>query len=141
MGQTEELFETIHFGFNSEDFFLRFDSMKKDVTFTLSDGEELVIYLHNKQKYKIRFYFDGKRYRAEYIGDPEEGYNVPNCMVNFAVKAVLEMGFKFKELGFKPNEKITVIVTVLRKGVEVRHYSHIHFTVPDDTYERQMWSV
>jgi len=141
MGQTEELFETIYFGFNTEAFFLRFDSLKKEPTLTLSDNEEIVVYIHNKQKFKAHLFHDGSQYKMEYSGNQEDGYIIPNSAVNWSMNAVLEAGFNFKDLSFNPGEKITVIITVFRGGLEVRHYSHIHFIVPDETYERQMWSV
>jgi hypothetical protein len=143
MGQSgSELIETIYFGFNPENFYLRLDALKKDVTFSLRDDEEIVIYLHdNAAKYKLRLFFDGGRYQMQFVNNPEEGYSNGSHKVEFAVRNVFEMGLGFKDLGFAPGEKITIIVTVLRRNIEVRHYSHMMFVVPDETYERQMWSV
>lgn len=141
MGQTEELFENIYFGFNAECFFLRFDPLNKDVTFSLHDDEEVVIYLHNKQKYKLRLFFDGKKYDMAYVESAEEGYSNSSHKIEWAVKNIFEMGLNYKDLGFNLGEGVTVIITVVRHGIEVRHYSHMDFIVPDETYEKQMWSV
>lgn len=142
MGQSDELIDTIYFGFNTEDFFLRIDSLKKNVTFALKDGEEVVIYIHdNNKKYKLQLFFEKGRYQMKFIDSPEEGYKNGTHTVKFGVKSVFEMGLNFKELGFVPGEKITIILTVVRHGIEARHYSHLNFLVPDEGYERQMWSV
>ncbi len=143
MAQTgTELIETIHFGFNPENFYLRLDSLRKDVTFSLLDDEEIVIYLHDKTaKYKLRLFFDKERYQLKFVDSPEEGYSNSSHKVEFAVRQNFEMGLNFKDLGFTPGEHITIIVTVVRKDIEVRHYSHMMFVVPDETYERQMWTV
>ncbi len=142
MGQTDELIETIFFGFNDEAFFFRIDALKKDVTFSLKDSEEIILYLHDgASKYKVRLYFDGKRYQMKFVESPDEGYVNGTHTVEWSIKSVFEMGFKFSNLGYHPGEKITAILTVVRHGIEARHYSHITFTVPDETYERSMWSV
>jgi hypothetical protein len=142
MGQSDELIDTIYFGFNTQDFFLRIDSLQKNVTFTLKPGEDIIIYLHdNTKKYKLRLFFEGGRYQMKFIDSPEEGYTNGTHTVKFCVKSVFEMGLNFKELGYAPGEKITIILTVVRHGIEARHYSHMSFVVPDEGYERQMWSV
>jgi hypothetical protein len=141
MGQTEELFETIYFGFNKEAFFLRFDPLKKDVTFSLHDEEDVVICFHNDKKFKSRVFFDGKRYKLEFIEGAEENYAKGPERFQWAIKNVFELGINYADLGYKPGEEITLIVTVVKRGVEVRHYSHLVFVVPDEAYEQQMWSV
>ncbi len=142
MGQTNELIESIYFGFNESQFFIRLDPIKKYIPFTLSDSEEVVIYLHDSdKKYKMHLFFDGEQYRFEFIESPEEGYIKGEHKADWAVQNVFEMGLSYADLGFVPNEKITVILTVVRKGLEVRHYSHMTFSIPNDNYEQQMWTV
>ncbi|PIR17631.1 MAG: hypothetical protein COV46_03410 [Deltaproteobacteria bacterium CG11_big_fil_rev_8_21_14_0_20_49_13] len=141
MAQTEELFETIYFGFNLDNFYLRFDPLDKNITFALRDHEEIIIYLHNKHQFKTRLYFSGTKYQFEFVADPEGEYGKGGLNTKWAVKSVCELGFNFKELGFSPGEEVTIILTVVKKGIETRHYSHMTFIVPDETYERQMWRV
>lgn len=143
MGQAEEIFETIYFAFNHHEFYLRIDPLDKNVTFHLDESEEIVFYVHDSlAKYKLRLFFEGGRYQMEYITPQEEGYaRGEKHKLKWAVRAVFEIGFSFEDLGFKSGEEITLIITVVRKGIEVRRYSHIVFTVPDETYEGQMWSV
>ena len=142
IGQTNELIESIYFGFNPNDFFLRLDPIKKEIPFTLADQEEVVIYLHDDtKKYKMHLFADGESYRYEFINSPEEGYSNGEHKANWASANVFEVGLNYKELGFVPGERITVIITVVRKGLEVRHYSHLTFSVPNDNYEQQMWTV
>lgn len=139
MGATEELIEMIYFGFNTEELFLRIDHLRKDVTFSLGEDEEIVFYIHNKvNKHKLRLFFDGHRYQMQSVGD-EEGYG--RTPINWAVRSEFEMGLKFSDLGYKTGEVITLVVTIVRKGIEVRRYSHIKFAIPNETYEKEMWSV
>lgn len=89
----------------------------------------------------MRLFFADGRYQMQFVNSPEEGYSNGSHKVEFAVRQVFEMGLNFKDLGLKPGENMTIILTVMRKNIEVRHYSHMTFVVPDETYERQMWSV
>lgn len=141
MGQTEELFETIYFGFNLEGVFLRLDPFHKEEGFSLHEQEEVVVYLHNNKKYKLRLFHNGSKYHMEYVNSVEEGYVSDSHTVKWSMDKVFEMGATFKDLKYGPGDKVTVIVTVVRRGIEVRHYSHIEFEVPDETYEKEMWSV
>ncbi len=142
MAQTDELFETIYFGFNTEGLYARFDTLRKDITFHLGDGEEVIIYLHDGEaKYKFKLFFDGKKYRMQQVSSPEEGYSNNPINIEWAVRSVFELGLKFKEPGYSAGEELTLIITVARHGLEVRRYSHIDFKVPDDNYEKMMWSV
>ena len=142
MGQSDELLECIYFGFNEEAFFMKFDTLRKDMTFSLKDDEELVVYLHDKtSKYKLRLHFDGGRYQMNFVNSPDEGYSNGSHSVKWALRSIFEFELGFKDLGYHPGEQITIIVTVVRRGIEVRHYSHLQFVVPDETYEKQMWSV
>ena len=141
MGQTKELLENIYAGFNPKGLFMKFEQLDKNVTFSLHDEEELVIYLHNRSKYKLRLFFDGKKYQMQYANIPEEGYSNGSHKIRWAVRSVFEFAVDFADLGYKPGDEVTIIVTVVKRGLEVRHYSHITFIVPDENYEREMWSV
>ncbi|MBI2974936.1 MAG: hypothetical protein HYY43_05045 [Deltaproteobacteria bacterium] len=142
MGQSHELIESIFFGFNPESFFLRFNPLSKNITFSLSEGEEIVIYLHDAdKKYKLKLFFEHGRYQMQFVNSPEEGYHNGTHNIKWALRAVFEMGLNFADLGYKPGEEITVVITIVRHNLEVRHYSHLVFKIPDEKYEREMWSV
>lgn len=142
MAQTEELFETIYFGFNPEAFFLRIDPIDDEKGFALSEGEELLFYIHNeKNQYKLRLYQENNKYKLAALDEPEEGFKGGNYPIDFAIGKVFEMRYPIAELGYKKGELLTLVITIVRHGIEVRRYSHIHFEVPDETYELKMWTV
>ena len=142
MGQTEELFETIHFGFNPEAFFLRIDPIDDEKGFVLGEAEELIFYIHDeKNQYKLRLYQEGNAYKLVAVNEPEEGFKGGDYPISFGIANVFEMRCPFAELGYKAGEMLTLVITVVRSGVEMRRYSHIHFEVPDETYELKMWTV
>jgi len=142
MGQTEELFETIYFGFNLEAFFLRIDPLDREKGFVLREGEEIVFYIHNEKiQYKLRLYQQENAYRIIACDEPEEGFHGGEYPIQFAIGSVFEMCCPFSELGYKTGESLTFVITIVRHGIEVRRYSHIHFEVPDETYELKMWTV
>ena len=120
---------------------IELEKINKNVRFSLHDEEELVIYLHNRSKYKLRLFFDGKKYQMQYANIPEEGYSNGFHKVRWAVRSVFEFAVDFADLGYKPGDEVTIIVTVVKRGLEVRHYSHITFIVPDENYEKEMWSL
>jgi alpha-amylase/alpha-mannosidase (GH57 family) len=142
MAQSEELFETIYFGFNPESFFLRIDPIDKKKGFVLNDGEEIAIYIHNQEKkYKLRLFREGEQYKLAFCDEPEKGFCICDCKIQYVVSQVFEMGVPFKPLGYTPGEDLTLVITIVRNGVEVRRYSHLHFEVPDENYELLMWTV
>jgi alpha-amylase/alpha-mannosidase (GH57 family) len=142
MAQTEELFETIYFGFNESSFFLRIDPIDDEKGFVLKDEEELIFYVHNEvNKHKLRLYREGGSYKLMAVEEPAEGFKGGEYPIKFAIGKVLEMSYPFTELGYKKSEHVTFVITIVRHGVEVRRYSHIHFEVPDENYELKMWTV
>ncbi len=142
MAQSEELFETIYFGFNPEAFFLRIDPIDDEKGFVLGEGDELMFYVHNeKTQYKLRLHKEDGNYRLAAVNEPEEGFRGGDYPIKFAIGKVYEMSCPFAELGYKKGEHLTLVIAIVRQGIEVRRYSHIHFEVPDETYELKMWTV
>jgi hypothetical protein len=142
MAQTEELFETIYFGFNMQAFFLRIDPIDHKNGFTLREEEEIVFYIHNeKNQYKLRLHQEGGAYKLNACDEPEEGFRGGEYPIQFAIGGVFEMSCPFAELGYNVGEPLTLVITIVHHGIEMRRYSHIHFEVPDETYELKMWTV
>lgn len=138
MSPSAEPFDSISFGFNTEAFFLRFDPVDLEKGFSLEPDDALVFHISDGGK-KVAF-----RLRPEGIGFaliPAEEAGREPLPIRWAAGAVLELAIPYTPFGFKAGERLTVAAAIHRKGIEVRRYSHIHFDVPDDTYEMQMWSV
>lgn len=142
MGQTEELFETIYFGFNPDAFFLRIDPIDDEKGFALGNDEELLFYIHDdKNQYKLRLYREANNYKLVAVDEPEEGFKGGNYPLEFAIGKVFELRCPFADLQYKTGEHLTLVITIVKNRIEVRRYSHIHFEVPDETYELKMWTV
>jgi alpha-amylase/alpha-mannosidase (GH57 family) len=133
-------FETISFGFNVNAFFLRVDPVNRSVGFSLGEDVSINFGIHSKAT-RAKFclsMIDG-RLCFKAIGD--DGSESEPVGVRFGAFHVLELAFEFGPLGLKPGDRVTITMALNRLGIEVRRYSHIHFIVPDETYELRMWSV
>ena len=141
MALASEPFDTISFGFNTSACFVRIDPVDPESGFHLVEDDTLVVQLFDGgKKFKFGFRDDGGAIVLENLGHDGERLPEP-APVQWAQGAVLEFAVPFEPLGFKAGEKMTIAITIHRKGIEVRRYSHIHFFVPDETYEQRMWSV
>ena len=133
-------FEAIHFGFNQEAFYLRIEPVDRQRGFSLAPDERLLVGIHSDSATKrFRISSEGGPLRIEPVD--EEGEAIEGPLPAFAANVIVEMGFRFGELGLKVGDKVTLTIALSRKGIEVRRYSHIHFVVPDAEYELRMWRV
>lgn len=136
-----EPLETISFGFNTKAFFLRLDPANIETGLQIGDDDELIFYLHDGNKHhKFGLRREGAGFKMEML-NLKEDKPMGVAPVKWALCGVLEISVSFAEFGYKAGEKMTIAVALHRKGVEVRRYSHIHFVVPDETYEQRMWTV
>jgi len=141
MALSEEPFDTISFGFNTEACFLRIDPVDSSRPFELNDGDDLVFHLFDGDK-KFKFGFKSReKTLALHDLSPEDSTAADMTRIEWKSAAVMEVAIPFAAFGFKPGEKMTVALAINRKGVEARRYSHIHFAVPDEDYEMKMWAV
>ena len=141
MALSSEPFDTISFGFNTEASFIRIDPVDAEAGFKLGVDDELLVHVFDGGK-KFKFAFEDRDGRLSLNAVPINGDTPPDLsVIQWKADAVLEFSVPFGPFGFKPGERMTIAITINRKGVEIRRYSHIHFSVPDDTYEMRMWSV
>jgi len=133
-------FETLSFGFNEHAFYVRIDPIDRSDGFKLAETDSIQIGIHSKvgrKKFRIVME-DGK---AVLYSVTEDGSDAPAEGARCAAREVLEMGFDFAPLKLSAGNEVTLTITLQRRGIEVRRYSHINFIVPDDTYQQRMWSV
>lgn len=141
MALASEPFETISFGFNASACFLRIDPVDASSSFRLDGEDELVFHLFDGGK-KFKFALKNEAGSLALRGLATDGGAAPDpSLLEWKSDAVLEFAIPFAAFGFVPGERMTVAITINRMGVEVRRYSHIHFSVPDETYEMRMWAV
>lgn len=133
-------FETLSFGFNERAFFVRIDPIDRSDGFTLAESDAINIGIHSKsgrERFRIRMSED----IAEITKVNEEGSDVPAEGVRCAAREVMELAFDYSPLNLSAGDEVTLTIALSQRGIEVRRYSHIHFIVPDETYEQRMWSV
>lgn len=140
MALSAEPFDTISFGFNTEAFFLRLDPVDVEAGFTLGNDDLLVFHIADGGK---RIKFGLKRSDDGYALIPLGRDPSPEAVrsIQWSAGHVLELAIPFAPYGYTAGEKLTIAITIARKEIEIRRYSHIHFFIPDDTYEQRMWSV
>lgn len=133
-------FETLSFGFNPQAFFIRIDPVDRTQRFCIGEDASIRINIHSR----------GVRSGFNVTTSPEtasieeltpEGTIQTKAGIQCCAKEVLEVGFAFSSLKLQAGDSVTVTITLNRKGIEVRRYSHINFKVPDETYALKMWSV
>jgi len=142
MGQSEQLFEAFYFGFNEQAFFLRIDPVDHKKGFLLKDNEMIILYIISENK-ENRFRLFKKDDEYHFIACEETSNLIcdKEYKISYGLGKVLEISFPYKPLGVKINDQLTLIITIVKDGIETRRYSHIKFIVPDENYELKMWSV
>jgi alpha-amylase/alpha-mannosidase (GH57 family) len=133
-------FETLSFGFNERAFYVRIDPIDRSDGFKLEESDAINIAIHSKagrEKFRVRTAEDG----AVITKVGEDGSDAPAEGVRCAARDVMELAFDFPPLKLSAGDEVTLTIALSRRGIEVRRYSHIHFIVPDETYEQRVWSV
>lgn len=133
-------FETLSFGFNERAFYIRIDPIDRTDGFTIGEEDAIRIAIHHAKE-RTKFVMRMKDGRAFMKRMLEGGDEVDVEGARCAAGDALEMGFDFAPLTLAAGDEVTLTIALNRRGIEVRRYSHIRFTVPDETYEQRMWSV
>jgi alpha-amylase/alpha-mannosidase (GH57 family) len=133
-------FETLSFGFNPKAFYIRIDPVDRSHGFSIGEDDAVKIGVHSKGArtgFNVTMKDGTARIAGSEPGEEEKTASGIAC----SARDVLELGFEFSALKLSAGDSVTVTITLNRRNIEVRRYSHINFKVPDENYELQMWSV
>jgi alpha-amylase/alpha-mannosidase (GH57 family) len=132
-------FETVSFGFNPRACFLCIEPVDRKSGFVLLEDEILTISIYSGGG-QNRYSFETRAGMLQLKAMAAVDETTP-ADVRFAARDILELGIDFETLDLKAGDQATIAITLQRHGVEIRRYSHIHFTVPDSNYSMKMWYV
>ena len=140
MHRTPGLVRELHFGFDAERFYLRLDFRAgappgADVDLRLEFVEPRPVGL------RVRGLVAGERAveREEDGADPS-----PVAGAACRIDTLFELGIPFASLGLAPGDAVALLAQALRDGRPFESYpgeEGLRFSVPDATFESDVWSV
>ena len=141
MYQAERLIQSIHFGFDTEQLFLRID-FRKDADLTASPTGLRISFLQPEVATLDILQFAGGG--ASVIGKLIKGdlsvVNVPN--IRF--QQILEIALPFAMLNWRSKQQITFFVQLHAHTVDLERHPEVGtlvVTVPSETFELENWHV
>jgi hypothetical protein len=147
------LFRRVYFGFNLEQFYLRFDLAHRIDTMPTGNGESpngagdslevqveflephhtrLAFFLNAPAEFTLLTSRDGTTFH------PERGYRT------ISGKKIIELAVPLRDLGLEPRAEARLVIKILEAGLERERlpgHQPLVITVPDHTFESMMWKA
>ncbi len=137
MHKTRAITQSIGFGFNLEDLYIRVDTVSRASSYFASGMEMHLIFLA-PARYQLICRLTGEAEARLY----REDQPVSTCC--FAVDTVIEAMIPFRELGLRSGDQLEFYIS-WQRGREVFDAqpdgSSITLAVPDEAFESQYWEV
>ncbi len=151
MAHTDRFIRKMQYGFNEENFFMRFDFFKKDYSELL--GKALIIKFINTSEIEVKVEFNINNTLNLLInssvikaGKSAVKHNTNNVL-NAAYNKILELSVKTFVLGVAPNNQIDFYAVLTYKDnplAEIERFpvsGYFETTVPDENFEIVNWIV
>jgi alpha-amylase/alpha-mannosidase (GH57 family) len=145
MHQSETLVKGIHYGFDTENLYVRLDvnldlgnSEAKDISFAITT-------IH-PQHYKISASY--KKDKGKFVLDicelADDHWNYVKSIDSVGIKHIVEISVPFSDINAGKDDEIQFIVSIEKDGQELERWPRggsISFRVPSHDYEERQWSV
>jgi alpha-amylase/alpha-mannosidase (GH57 family) len=151
MAHTDRFIRKMQYGFNEDNFFMRFDFFKKDYSELI--GKVLIIKFINTSEIEVKIEFYQNNSLNLLLNSPaiKDGksaaeHNTGN-LLKAAYNKILELSVKTFALGVTPNNKIDFYAVLTYKDnplVEIERFpvsGYFETTVPDSNFEIVNWIV
>ena len=152
MAHTDRFIRKMQYGFNDENFFMRFDFFKKDYSELL--GKVLIIKFINNSDVEVKIEFNINNslnllLNSPYIKDGKSAakqHNTSNIL-KAAYNKILELSIKTFTLGVAPSNQIDFYAVLTYKNnplVEIERFpvsGYFETTIPDTNFEIVNWIV
>ena len=151
MAHTDRFIRKMQYGFNDENFFMRFDFFKKDYSELL--GKVLIIKFINNSDVEVKIEFNINNslnllLNSPYIKDGKSAtkHNTGNIL-KAAYNKILELSIKTFTLGVAPSNQIDFYAVLTYKNnplVEIERFpvsGYFETTIPDTNFEIVNWIV
>ena len=151
MAHTDRFIRKMQYGFNEENFFMRFDFFKKD--YSELSGKALIIKFINTSEIEVKVEFNINNTLNLLINSPaiKAGKSAvkhnTNNVLNAAYNKILELSVKTFVLGVAPNNQIDFYAVLTYKDnplAEIERFpvsGYFETTVPDANFEIVNWIV
>lgn len=140
MAQTFDTIDTILFGFDEDAFFLRFDPQDLKRGLRLNDDESICIAVLGKDV-DFRMNVHPDKDGMEIDVRKGTGGGKGKARPEIASGRVLELRCPFACFSHQVGDEFALIIALECTGVEHKRYAHIRFAIPDQYYEKRMWTV
>ncbi len=140
MAQSGDDIKSVFFGYDREALYVRIDPQDRKKGLHLADGESLMVSVLGTEvdcRMQVAPGEDGLQLTSRAEGQPEEAGAKPE----FAAGSILELKCPFACFPHKVGTELTLVVSLYSGDAERRRYAHIRFAVPDEHYEKRMWTV
>ena len=138
----ESVVSGIHYGFDLETCYFRFDPAKREEAVDFSRWE-LHINLETDEKYRVEVnlakpdsYIVSRLVRDKWVRRTRKTL--------VAMHRIIELGITFGDIGAKKGTKVNFTVMFLENRIERERWpktGHVTFTVPDESFQPNMWQV
>jgi len=140
--------EQIHYGFSTENLYLRFDIDTLSGIRSEDNTVKLQVYVIGPQLHRLTMplYFDAAERKTFTIEQSRDGVTfemVQECET-VGWKKILELSVPFAALRLQPGQRVKFFVSLKNDRVEMMRFPReglLSFTVPDEHFEAEMWVV
>lgn len=144
-GESPLLLSAIYYGFDLSHFYLRLDPHPRGGLLQ-TEGLEVQVSLHCQgRSCRLSFALDpSAREVAIHRGEEPAEASLQAISGNLAQGKVVELGVPFALLDLAPNDLAEFYIVIAYGQLELERYpqqGNLSFTVPEETFERMMWSV
>jgi alpha-amylase/alpha-mannosidase (GH57 family) len=140
MYQTMTRLKDIYYGFDLENFFLRFDPQAE-----IEDRESIDVLVEIVAPVKLVIMFPLMRPGLARLFEDSDGALAPRGDLSaIAADKIIELKAPFAELGLKAGDEVAFIVRLSERDLEIERHprdGYISFIVPDENFEARYWSV
>ena len=141
MYQAERLIQSIHFGFNTKQLFLRFDFRKDSDLTATTTGLRISFLQPEVATLDIQLFTVGGEAS---VGKLIKGDLSVIQMPNIRFQQILEIALPFSALNWQANQQITFFVQLHANNVDLERHPEVGtliVTVPSETFEIENWHV
>ncbi len=140
----ESLIETIYFGFDLRNFYLRLDIRKNKMNLLPEKSLIKIIFSGYDQQIEVSFNPKAKEPQQTLVlkkGSMELKGEEAGLL---ACESIIELALPFQNLGFKVGEKVLFFVELLEDNFPRERNpwaGSLYFIVPDENFEQIMWQI
>jgi len=147
MYKGEGFFSGMFFGFDLENLFIRLDPLFHPQN---GEGEGIEINLHitSSQEFRITFPLAVRQGHKESFQLYQGKRGVPEKLLkiygSICIGKIIELSIPFKDLHLKPKDRVKFMLETRRGEIELERYpqnGYFAFPVPDENFEKIMWST